>query len=87
MDHVPLTIVIPIFEEHVQTKKHTTIKDSNEKHAFIKKLTEVFRNINTSNIVNITCLNRIINEFASSVENIWTKNSKIVNIMVHSKSW
>ena len=38
-------------------------------------------------IADITCLDRIVNEFASFVENIWTKNSKIINIMVHSKSW
>ena len=60
LDCIPLTIVIPIIEEHIQTKKYTIVKDSDKEHA--------------------------VNEFTSSIDNIWTKNSKIINITVHSKS-
>ena len=86
-DHTPLTVVIPIVEEHIQTKKYSIIKDSDKKYIFIKEFTELLRSINILDIGNIAYLDSIINEFASSLENIWAKNSKVVNIMVHSKSW
>ena len=85
--HTPLTIVIPIIEEHINTKKHTIVKDSNKEWIFIKDFSEALRNINTSNIIDPLYLDRIVNKFVSTVKNIWTKNSKIVNITVHSKSW
>ena len=53
---------------------------------FIKKLTATLRNINTNDISDISCLDSTVNAFASSVDSIWSKNSKITNIMVHSKS-
>ena len=40
-----------------------------------------------SDIGDITYLNSIINEFTSSLESIWAKNSKVINITVHSRSW
>jgi len=71
-------------------RKRTIVKDSNEEITFIKELTAALRNINTSNILDISSLNsavNAINTFASSIDFIWLKNSKITNIMVHSKSW
>jgi len=32
-------------------------------------------------------LERVVNEFAKVVECAWKKNSKIINITKHSKSW
>ena len=86
-DHAPLAIVIPIVEEHINTRKCTIVKDSKEEWLFIKDLSQALRNIDMSNIVNSLCLDSIINKFASAIENAWTKNSKIVNITVYSKSW
>ena len=40
-----------------------------------------------SNLLNISHLEKIVNNFANIVDNIWEKNSNIVNIMRHSKSW
>jgi len=79
--------MIPIVEEHIQTKKHSIVKDSNKEHIFIKELTKSFRSINTLNIGNTTHLDNTVDEFASSLESIWAKNSKVVNIIVYSKSW
>jgi len=86
-DHTPLTVMIPIIEEYFQTKKYSTVKDSDKEHIFIKKLTESLRNINMSDIGNIAHLDSIINKFTSSLESICAKNSKVANIMVHSTSW
>jgi len=86
-DHASLTIVIPIMEEHIQTKKYTIVKNSNKEHTFVKELTEVLKNIDMSDITDMDHLDSIIADFASSVENIWAKYSKIINIMVYSKSW
>jgi len=86
-DYAPLTVMISIVEKHVQTKKYSIIKNSDEEHTFIKELTKSLRSINTSDIGDIAHLDNIVNEFTSSLESIWAKNSKVINIMVHSKSW
>ena len=85
-DHAPLTIIIPIVKEYIDSRKPSIIKDSKEDLTFIKDLTISIRNINTSNILDITSLDRAVNEFANIVENAWEKNLKVINITKHSKS-
>jgi len=48
-------------------RKKTIIKDSNEEITFIKKLTAALRNINISDILDISSLDSAVNAFASSV--------------------
>jgi len=55
-DHVPLTITIPIVDEHINTSKWSIVKDSKEKVTFIKDLTLLFRSINTFVILDIANL-------------------------------
>ena len=85
--HVPLTITIPIIEESINSTKCSIIKDSNEKAAFIKDVFISIRNLNMSNLSDITSLDNIINEFTNKVKSTWEKNSKIINIIRHFKSW
>jgi len=80
-------ITIPIVKEHIQTKKYMIIKDGKKEYTFVKELIQAIKNIDTNNISNIDHLNSIFIEFASSMENIWMKNSKVVNITKHFKSW
>ena len=47
----------------------------------------IFRNLNTSNISDPTSLDKIINNLAQEVEYAWEKQSKIIKITKHSKSW
>ena len=86
-DNTLLTIPIPIVEEDINSTKHSIIKDSEEKVAFIKDVTISIRNLHISNLSDITSLDNIVNEFANMVKSTWEKNSKIINITRHSKSW
>ena len=87
MDHAPLTITIPIIKEHIQTKKQMIVKDSKKERIFVKELIEVIKNIETNYISDVDCLKKVILDFASLIERIWMKNSKIVNITKYFKSW
>ena len=71
--YTPLTIIISIVKEYINSRKHSIIKDSKEELTFIKDLTTFIRNINTSNMSDIASLNRAINKFANTVENAWEK--------------
>ena len=37
--------------------------------------------------IGIASLDKVVNEFASTVNNAWEKNSKIINVMKYFKSW
>jgi len=86
-NHVPLTITIPINEENIDLCKKTISKNSDEEDLFIKEVIASFSKLDTSNISDISQLEEIVTDFANIVESVWTKNSKIINIMKHSKGW
>ena len=83
----PLTISIPIIEESITSIKCSIIKDSKEETSFINDIITSIRNFNMSNLLDISSLDRAVNEFANAVESTWEKNSKVINITKHSKSW
>ena len=60
---------------------------TDEEDLSIKEVIASFTELNTLNILEKHQLEKVITDFANIVESIWTKNSKIVNIMKHSKSW
>jgi len=86
-NHAPLTITIPISEEHIDLRKRSIIKDSEEETFFIKDLISSIRNLHTPNFLDKDGLERVVIEFIKVVKCTWEKNSKIVNITKHSKSW
>ena len=86
-DHALLMITIPINEENINLHKRTISKNSDEENLFIKEVIISFLKLDTSNILDISQLEKIVTDFANIVESAWTKKSKIINIMKHSKSW
>jgi len=79
--------MIPIVEEHIQTRKQMIVKNSEEESVFVKELIEAFKDIDMSDLSNIEQLENVILSLVNSIERIWVKNSKSVNITKHSKSW
>ena len=86
-DYTPLTITIPIVEEHITTRKRTIIKNSDEEDKFIKKIIASFAKLNLSNISNISDLEKVVLDFVNIIDCTWMKYLKLVNITKHSKSW
>ena len=87
LDHASLTVNIAIIEEHIQTKKHTLVKNSKKEENFIAKLIKVITRLNTENISSKEILEQVIQKFANNTDRIWFKHSKVVNITKHSKVW
>ena len=69
-DHTPLTINIAIFKKHIQTRKHTIVKNSEEEKNFINKLIRAIKGLNTENIQSKEVLKHIIQSFANYSERI-----------------
>ena len=57
-------VIIPIIEEHIQTKKQMIVKGSEEK------------SIDISILSNVEQLENVILSLANLMERIWVKNSK-----------
>ena len=86
-DHAPLIVSIPIAKENINSSKFSIMKNSKEEVSFIKDVLFIIKNLDVSNLSDINKLKDIINTFASYTEHAWRKNSKLVNITRHSKSW
>ena len=87
MDHVSLIVNISIFEEYIQTRKCTLVKNSKEEDNFINNLIEAIKGMNMENIQSKEVLDQIVQLLASITEKIWYKHSKVVNITKYSKEW
>jgi len=69
-NHTPLTISIPILEEHIQTKKHTIVKDSDKEKKFISELIKSFSVIDTSNITDTNSLKSSVQFITHAIESL-----------------
>ena len=85
-DHTPITVSIPIVEENINSYKFSIAKNSEEETSFIKDVLFIIKNLDVSNLSDINKLEDVVNTFASYTECIWGKNSKLINIIRHSKS-
>ena len=75
-DHAPLSIDIPIFEEIIQTLKLTIVPKSEQETAFINDVISNFKTLDTSNIVDVVKLERVVNQLRSIIDQAWSKNAK-----------
>ena len=87
LNHASLTISISIKEQHIHNRKYSIAKSSIEENMFIKDIIKNFTTIDISNIMDIKLLEITVNLFALAINRTWEKNSKIVIIARHLKSW
>ena len=59
-DHTLLIVNITIFEEYIQTKKQTIIKNSKEERNFIAELTKSIKILNTEHIASKEDLEQVV---------------------------
>ena len=86
-DHTLLTVDIVIIEEHIQTKKYTIIKKSEEEKNFLAELIKAIKRLNMDHISSKEILEQTAQEFADNTEKIWFKHLKTINITKHLKPW
>jgi len=55
-NHIPLTITIPIVEKNVNSRKRSIIKNSKEEEQFIKNITISIKNLDMTNLSDISHL-------------------------------
>ena len=60
MDYALITVDISIIEEHVQTKKQSLIKNSEEESQFINEFVHSLKSVNTESIQSIDTLETIV---------------------------
>ena len=86
-DHAPLTIIIPIVDEFINTSKLSIPQNSKQETVFVKDIILIFKNLETSNIINKDNLENIVSHIETSINQAWTKNAKYLRISKHSKQW
>ena len=63
------------------------VKDSKEEKIFVNKVIKAIKDIVMSDLSNVISPENIVCSFTCSLKEIWRKNSKIISITKHSKSW
>jgi len=66
-DHAPITVNISILKKHVQTKKQSSSKNSEEKTHFIDELINFIKGLNIDSIQSIDILEAIIQLLANNM--------------------
>ena len=87
LDHMPLTVTIPIEEEFIQSSKLSLPKKSEEEEVFVTEVVDIFKFLNTLILSNQESLELVVNLLALRIDQAWNTNARKVNIMKHSKKW
>jgi len=87
LNYTPLTVTIPIVEEHIERNKHSIPKNSEKEANFVNRIRIFFSKINTSTITTIDKLEEVISKFADIINHAWLKHSKPIRITKHFKNW
>ena len=86
-DHAPLTITIPIVDVFVNTSKLSIPSNSEQESAFVEDIISIFKNLEITNITDKNNLESIVNHVKTSINQVWTKNTKRSRLSKHSKQW
>ena len=86
-DHAPLTITILIVDVFVNTSKLSIPSNSKQESAFVEDIISIFKNLEITNITNKNNLESIVNHVKTSINQVWTKNTKRSRLSKHSKQW
>ena len=86
-DYAPLTVIIPIVEEHIERDKCSIPKNSKKKADFMNEIRVSFSKMDALTITTIDELEEVVSKFADIINCAWLKHSKPVRITKHSKNW
>ena len=86
-DHMPLMIDIPIYDKVIHSTKLVITLKSDQEKEFIQNIISSFNSLDTSNINSVECLNQIIDQLGSIIEQMWSKSAKRSKLSKHSKQW
>ena len=79
--------MIAIKDENINEVKYSIAKNSEEEASFVKNILLAIENIDISDLLNISKLEKVANSLVSRINFAWNKNGKCVKIMKHSKKW
>ena len=77
-DHIPLSVTITIEEENIDMFKLSIAKNSKEEKKFINDILLAIKNINISDLSDISKIEDVTNFFTSKVKLAWKVNAKQV---------
>jgi len=66
-DHTSLSITVPIVDKTINTSKLSIQQNSEQETAFIREVISVFKDLNTLNISNKECLENMVNNLNSLI--------------------
>ena len=69
-DHAPLSIIIFIIDEVVNTSKLSIQQNSKQEIIFVEEVILIFKNLDMSNITNKKCLKNMVNNLDSLVNRV-----------------
>jgi len=87
LDHIPLTVTIPIEEEFFQSSKLFLPKKSKEEELFVMEVVDIFKFLDTLILSNQESLEQVVNSLALRINQAWNTNARKINITRHSKKW
>jgi len=85
LDHVPLSVEIPIIKEFFPTSKFMIPPKSDHEKAFIDKVISNFKSLNTNNMDDIIKLDCVVKGIGHIIDQAWKDNAKKSRISKHSK--
>jgi len=75
-DHAPLSVMITIKEENINSFKSSIAKNSKEEKNFIKDISVAIKNNDILDLSDHSKIEEVTNSLASRIEFVWKTNTK-----------